>query len=156
MVTSLTVTFAGAAVLDPGAIELRRQDGTLVDAQVSISLVGGKTVAVLTFAGPEFVGGSLADGGYTLTVRADRVHDRWGRELDGDGDGSPGGDRADTFFRLFGDADGDRDVDHADLDLMLGSFGKSRDEAGFLWFFDYDGGGDVDGQDMAQFNLRRR
>src|SRR4029077_6599667 len=74
MVNSLTVTFDGAAILDPGAIELRGQDGNLVDAQVSISLVGGKTVAVLTFAGSEFVGGSLADGNYTLTVRAGLVH----------------------------------------------------------------------------------
>ena len=74
---------------------------------------------MLTFAGPEFVGGSLADGSYTLTVRADRVHDRWGRELDGDGDGSAGGDRADGFFRLFGDSDGDGDVDLRDLGRFL-------------------------------------
>src|SRR5262249_49261298 len=51
MVNRITVTFSGTAILDPGAIELRRQDGTLVNAQASISLVGGKTVAVLTFAG---------------------------------------------------------------------------------------------------------
>src|SRR5262245_22919874 len=76
MVNSITVTFDGAAVLDPGAIELRQEDGALVDAQISISLVGGKTVAVLTFAGEEFVGGSLADGNYTLTDLADHVHDR--------------------------------------------------------------------------------
>ena len=126
MVNSITVTFGGAAVLDPGAIELRRQDGSLVDAQVSISLVGGKTVAVLTFAGPEFVGGSLADGSYTLTVRADRVHDRWGRELDGDGDGSAGGDRVDGFSRLFGDADGDGDVDGQDRDRFRSAFGTTR------------------------------
>jgi hypothetical protein len=156
MVNSIAVTFGGAAALDPGAIELRRQDGSLVNSDVSISLVGGKTVAVLTFAGAEFVGGSLADGDYTLTVRADLVHDRWGRELDGDGDGSPGGDRVDSFFRLFGDSDGDHDVDHADLDLMLSSFGKNRGEAGFLWFLDYEGDGGVGGLDMAQFNQRRQ
>lgn len=102
MVNSVTVTFGGAVTLDPGAIELRRQGGNLVDAQLSIWLVDGKTVAVLTFAGPEFVGGSLADGSYTLAVRTDLVHDRWGRELDGDGDGVAGGDRADGFVRLFG------------------------------------------------------
>src|SRR6266516_6528498 len=122
MVNSLTVTFGGAAILDPGAIELRRQDGSLVDARVSVSLLGGKTVAVLTFAGPEFVGGSLADGSYTLTVRADRVHDRWGRELDGDGNGSAGGDQVDGFFRLFGDTDGDRDVDEQDRDAFRSAF----------------------------------
>src|SRR5262245_11439892 len=154
MVTSITVTFSGAAVLDPGAIELRRQDGSLVDIQVAISVVGGKTVAVLSFAGPEFVGGSLADGSYTLTVLADRAHDRWGRELDGDGDGSAGGNRVDAFFRLFGDSDGDRDVDWLDRDLFRTAFGKRRGEAGYLWFFDFDGDGDVDGRDNGQFNRR--
>src|SRR5262249_12002183 len=78
MVNSITVTFDGAAILDPGAIELRRQDGSLVDAKFRISLIDGKTVAILTFAGAEFVGDSLADGTYTLTVLAARVHDRWG------------------------------------------------------------------------------
>src|SRR5207253_4614600 len=94
MVNSLTVTFGGAAVLDPGAIELRRQDGSLVGLHADISILGGKTVAVLTFAGAEFIGGSLADGSYSLTIRAARVHDRWGRELDGDGNGSAGGNGA--------------------------------------------------------------
>src|SRR5262249_49905380 len=139
MVNRITVTFDGAAMLDPGAIELRRQDGTLVGAQVSISLVGGKTVAVLTFAGPEFVGGSLADGSYTLTVRADHVHDRFGRELDGDGDGLSGGDRLDGFFRLFGDSNGDGRVDVRDLRRFLGAFGSHTGDPDYLWYFDYDG-----------------
>src|SRR5207253_10493838 len=98
MVNRVTVTFSGAAILDPGAIELRRQDGSLVGLHADISILGGKTVAVLTFVGTEFVGGSLADGSYTLTVRADGVHDRWGRELDGDGNGVAGGDHIESFF----------------------------------------------------------
>ena len=128
----------------------------MVEFQVATTVVAGKTVAALTFVGADIIGGSLGDGSYTLTVRADRVHDRWGRELDGDGNGSAGGDRVDGFFRLFGDTDVDHDVDHADLDVMLSSFRKSRGDAGFLWFLDYDGGGNVDGLDMAQFNQRRR
>src|SRR5205814_1004989 len=144
----------GAAILDPGAIELRRQDGSLVDAHFSISLLGGKTVAVLAFAGTEFVGGSLADGSYTLTVHADRVHDRWGRELDGDGDGTAGGDRADGLFRLFGDSDGDGDVDGQDRDRFRAAFHTSAGEPGFVWYFDFDGDGDVDGRDNGQFNRR--
>src|SRR5207237_6365409 len=51
MVNSLTVTFGRAAVLDPGAIELHRQDGSLVGLHADISILGGKTVAVLTFIG---------------------------------------------------------------------------------------------------------
>lgn len=154
MVNRITVTFGGAAVLDPGAIELRRQDGSLVGAQISISLVGGKTVAVLTFAGPEFVGGSLADGRYTLTVRADRVHDRWGRELDGDGDVHAGGDRVDEVFRLFGDSDGDRDVDVADLFRFLGSFGRRSGDPAYLAYFDFDGNGQVGLLDLLAFARR--
>src|SRR4029077_9582984 len=145
MVNSITVTFSGAAILDPGAIELRRQDGSLVNAQLSISLLDGKTMAVLTFAGTEFVGGSLADGSYTLTVRADRVHDRWGRELDGDGDSSAGGDRVDGFFRLFGDSDGDGSVDQHDRGRFRSAFKASAGDADYLWYFDFDGDGDVDG-----------
>src|SRR5262249_42197315 len=93
---------------DPGAIELRRQDGTPVNFRIAISATGGKTVAVLTFAGPEFVGGSLADGRYTLTVRADRVHDRWGRGLDGDGGGSAGGESGGCLLRSGGAPGGRR------------------------------------------------
>ena len=125
-----------------------------MDARLAISALGGKSVAVLTFAGPEFIGGSLADGQYTLTVRADRVHDRWGRELDGDGDGTPGGDRVDAFFRLFGDSDGDHDVDEQDRDLFRSAFKKNAGEPGYLWYFDFDGDGDVDGRDNGQFNRR--
>jgi hypothetical protein len=154
MVNSVTVTFGGAVVLDPGAIELRRLDGTPIDFRLDISTVGGKTVAVLTFAGPGFTGGSLADGSYTLTVRADRVHDRWGRELDGDADGVAGGDRADPFVRLFGDADGDADVDGQDRDRFRSAFGKTTGDAGYLWYFDFDADGDVDGHDNGQFNRR--
>jgi hypothetical protein len=154
MVNRITVTFGGTVVLDPRAVELRRQDGSPVEARVSISPMGGKTVAVLTFAGPEFVGGSLADGSYTLTVRADRVHDQWGRELDGDGDGSAGGNRVDAVFRLFGDSDGDGDVDQLDRDRFRSAFGKHAGEAGYLWYFDCDGDGDVDGHDNGEFNRR--
>ena len=154
MVNSLTVTFSGAAILDPGAIELRRQDGSLVNATFSISLVNGKTAAVLTFAGPEFIGGSLADGSYTLTVLADHVHDRWGRELDGDGDGSPGGDYAYGFFRLFGDADGDGHVDEQDRQLFRSAFKTTAGDAGYLWYIDFYGDGNVDGLDNGQFNRR--
>src|SRR6267378_3031806 len=152
MVNSISVTFAGAAILDPGAIELRRPDGSLVNAQLATSVVGGKTVSVLTFVGTEFIGGSLADGSYTLTVRADRVHDRFGRELDGDGDGSAGGNWVDGFFRLFGDNDGDGDVDGADRDRFRSAFKTSAGDAGYLWYFDFDGDGDVDGRDNGQFN----
>src|SRR5262249_45709863 len=145
MVTSLTVTFSTAVAIDPGAFELLAQGGSLVSMNVATSVVDGKTVAVLTFAGDGIIGGSLADGQYTLTIRADQVHDALGRELDGDGDGSPGGNHVDAFFRLFGDSDGDGDVDQLDRDLFRSAFKTSTGEPGYLWYFDFDGDGRVDG-----------
>jgi hypothetical protein len=154
MVNGITVTFDGEVTVDADAFELRRQDGSPVALAVATSVVNGRTVAVLTFAGPDVVGGSLADGGYTLTVLADQVRDRWGRELDGDGDGVAGGDRVDSFIRLFGDADGDGDVDQADRDSFRSAFHTAAADAGYLWSFDFDGDGDVDGRDNGQFSRR--
>ena len=154
MVNRVTVTFDGGAVLDPGAIELRRRDGTPLDVRTAVTDAGGRTTASLTFAGAEFIGGSLADGRYTLTVHADRVHDRWGRELDGDGDGSAGGDRVDAFFRLFGDADGDGQVDGVDRGVFRSAFKTDRSDDDYRWYFDFDGDGDIDGRDNGQFNRR--
>jgi hypothetical protein len=148
MVNSLTVTFDGPVTIDPGAFEVAGPAGSL-ELTVAAAVVDGRTVAVLTFSGPDIVGGSLADGSYTLTIHADRVRDRWGRALDGDADGSAGGDRADGFHRLFGDADGDADVDWADRDVFRAAY-----EAGYLWSFDFDGDGDVDGHDNGEFSRR--
>src|SRR5439155_14958340 len=139
MVNRISVTFDSVVTVDAGAFELRRQYGTLVGLNVATSVVNGRTIAVLTFTGSDIIGGSLADGSYSLTVRADRVHDGVGRELDGDGNGSAGGDRVDSFFRLFGDSDADGDVDQSDRDLFRSAFKTSAGDAGYLWYFDFDG-----------------
>jgi uncharacterized protein (TIGR03118 family) len=136
MVNSVTVTFDGPVTLDTGAFEVRRQDGQMIDLNAVTSLVKGRTVVVLTFTGSGVSGGSLADGNYTLTIRSDRVHDAQGRSLDGDADGTAGGDRADAFFRLYGDSDGDRDVDLRDLGRFLSTLGRQEGDAGFLWYMD--------------------
>jgi hypothetical protein len=154
MVNSLTVTFDGPVTLGPGAFGLSRRDGSPVELIVAASVVNGQTVAVLSFAGPEVVGGSLADGNYTLTVRGDHAHDRFGRALDGDGDGSAGGDSADAFFRLYGDSDGDRDVDWLDLGRFLSSFGRQQGDPLYLDYFDVNGDDRVGLIDLVAFVRR--
>ncbi len=139
MVNSLTVTFDRVVTFDTGAFSLLNQNGGVVGLSVATSVVGGRTVAVLTFSGSGVLGGSLADGNYTLTVRGDRVRDTVGRELDGDRDGNGGGNRADGFHRLFGDSDGDRDVDVRDLGLFLSTVGRRAGDPGYLWYFDVNG-----------------
>jgi hypothetical protein len=60
----------------------------------------------------------------------------------------------DVVTRLFGDSDGDGDVDWLDRELFRSALKKRAGEAGYLWYFDFDGDGDVDGQDNGQFNRR--
>ena len=65
-----------------------------------------------------------------------------------------GGDRVEQFFRLFGDSDGDRDVDEADDQLFQSTLGLTAGDAGFLSIFDFDGDGDVDEVDAVEFAAR--
>jgi hypothetical protein len=163
MVTSVIVTFNTVVTIDDlaTAFEVDKTGGSAVGLIASRNNVGGKTIVTLNFTGPGVVGGSLADGNYLLKVYADKVHAS-GLNLDGNGDGTPndnftyGAAAADKFFRLFGDQDGDRDVDATDRFAYLTSRGKTRGQAGYLWYFDCDNDGDVDsvGFDLDQFNLR--
>jgi fermentation-respiration switch protein FrsA (DUF1100 family) len=152
MVNSLTITFDRVVAFDQDAFGLQRQGGNAVSLNVATSVVGSRTVATLSFSGSDIIGGSLADGSYTLTVRGDHIRDEVGRELDGDRDGNGGGDRMNAFFRLFGDSDGDSDVDWQDRDLFWSAFNKNDGAAAYLWYFDFDG--DVDGLDNGEFNRR--
>jgi hypothetical protein len=106
-VTSLSVTFSTQVSLSAGALEVQHSDGSDVAISVSTSVVGGKTVAVITFTGSDVVGGSLPDGSYTLTVHAGLVHDGSGQAM--------AQDATLSFFRLAGDADGDGDLDDGDV-----------------------------------------
>jgi surface-anchored protein len=146
MVTSLTVNFSDTVTFDDGAFEVRNQAGNLVGVNVAASVDDGKTVAVLTFSGPDIVAGSLADGNYTLTVHADKVHDALGHDIDGD--------YSLAFYRLFGDSAGRRLVDDDDYALFQSTLGLSAGDPGFLAFFDYNGDGTIDDIDLGAFRDR--
>lgn len=96
---------------------------------------------------------SLIDGSYLLTVIASKVW-RANGLLDGDGNGVGGDDFATPtsgvgrIHRLFGDADGDADVDANDFAAFRGAFGGSDP------VFDSDGDGDIDAADFGQFRAR--
>jgi Dockerin type I domain len=145
------LTFDGLVTIDSGAFELRQQGGELVSLNVAASVSNGRTEAVLTFSGPSITGGSLADGNYTLIVHGDRVRDADGNQLDLDGDGMAGGDRSDSFFRFFGDSNGDRDVDLDDAARFLSSFGSGLGDPNFLAYMDFNGDARVDIVDALAF-----
>ena len=155
MVTSITVTFSSIVTLAPRAFEVVRQEGGTFNPNVTETVVDGRSVDTLTFSGANIIGGSLPDGHYTLTIRGSQVHDSSsGLALDGAGTGTAGTDHVDSFFRLFGDADGDGHVDLLDLLSFAGTFGKRAGDQGFLAYFDYNGDGRVDLGDLVQL-LRR-
>jgi hypothetical protein len=154
MVTSLTVTFDTIVHLDAGAFELVRQEGGVIDLSIAEAVVGGHTVDTITFVGAGIIGGSLPDGHYTLTIHGHQIHDDFGQALDGAGTGLEGSDRSETFFRLFGDSDGDGRVDLRDLLSFASTLGQRVGDPGYLWYFDYNGDGRVDLADLIQV-LRR-
>ncbi len=143
-----------------GATQLKRVSD---NANVTLA-IGGKhppsTQYAMYFsynfsAGP-LDGTSLADGVYTLTITSSKILDPSAQNLDGNGDGIGGDDYVspttpgdpNRIFRLFGDVDGDADVDTTDFIQFRLSFGGSN------FAFDFDGDGAVAANDFIQFRLR--
>ncbi|MFO0818628.1 MAG: hypothetical protein U1A77_11840 [Pirellulales bacterium] len=156
MVRRVTVNFDQPVMVDAGAFILTRNDGRLVT--LSGYSPGLYSSLTLSFSG-ELVerSGSLADGNYRLTILSSRIHDRTlGLALDGNADGLAGGDRQDAFFRLFGDSDGDRDVDTIDAWRFFASMGKRRGQSGYVDYFDHNADGQINGLDNVEFTRRLR
>src|SRR4029079_7061352 len=94
---------------------------------LSVDLSGStatQTVARLTFFGPLTEFGSLIDGNYSLTVLSSRVSGPGGA-LDGDNNGTPGGDHVSGLFRLDGDVNGDGAVNGLDFAAFRSAFGTT-------------------------------
>jgi hypothetical protein len=86
---------------------------------------------------------SLADGNYVLVLNADRIKDAAGNELDGDLEGTGGGDQRIAFFQFIGDSNRDRAVDFKDLVKLAQSYNTT----GKTW-----GDGDFTGDGAVDFN----
>jgi hypothetical protein len=153
-ISSVTVTFSNLVTIDPAAFELRRHGiKTPFKLRVAITEQNGQTVARLTFKAPHALGASLPNGNYRLIIRGDRVRDAAGRKLDGDGDGIEGGNHILEFFRLFGDTDGDGDVDRRDKSVFFAAYGERSNQAGYLWYLDVNSNGRIWAEDLALFLL---
>lgn len=153
MVKSLTVTFNEAVSgVDANAFVLTNTDtNSQIVPIVNTQIIGGKTIATLTFNGPGIIGGSLADGSYTLTTLAAGITDTAGNALDGNDDGIGGDDATDAFFRLFGDADGNGQVNIVDFFGFRNAFrGIDTDTDAF----DFNGDGVVNIIDFFRFRSR--
>jgi hypothetical protein len=123
-------------------------------AFVGLDATGTMTVVRLSFRGKGVSKGSLIDGAYTLTIDGDRIQDGQGRAVDGDRDGTAGGDATEAFFRLYGDGDGDGDVDASDRMAFDAAFGNRVRDPGYVAHFDFNANRRIDNQDRIQL-LRR-
>lgn len=153
MVKTLTVTFDRIVTLPANAsnaFSVIGPSGAAAFTPTS-STATGVTVVTLTF--PTYLGSSLPDGNYTLTVFGNQIS-AGGVLLDGDGDAAPGGDAEHAFFRLFGDDNADRHVDGLDFGRFVSSYNLLPTQPGFLASFDSNFDGRVDGFDFLQLTGR--
>jgi hypothetical protein len=142
MVTSITLTFSSplsttqeAAVLK--ALQLTQNGtGLVIGLQGALDPTG--TQLTLTFTGSGLVGGSLADGRYTLTMTGVSQPLLEGTKL----------------FRLFGDVNGDGKVDDTDLAAFQKAYRARKGMANYAPYFDYNADGSIDSTAYYQF-LRR-
>jgi hypothetical protein len=91
--------------------------GAMVPA-MSMSLTYSGVTNTATVAFPGAPGGILPDGNYRITLVANGISDPAGNPLDGDANGSSGGNFVLDFFVLGGDANRDRTVDITDLGVL--------------------------------------
>ncbi len=137
-----------------------------VNLNVALDNSSGRTVATITFGIGSHVDSrtrSLIDGNYELRVVGAEIH-TLGVHLDGDNSGTAGGDLVfhgnrdtnknglpDDFFRLYGDMDGDGDVDGIDFaKYFSAAYGSRIGSTKYRAELDFDGDGDIDGLDFAR------
>jgi hypothetical protein len=93
-----------------------------------------------------YLGNDVPDGNYALKLYAPGIFNNVGVELDGNADGSPGGDALLPFFSFGGDANRDRVVDFNDLVKLAQNYNSS----GKTWADgDFTGDGNVDFNDLV-------
>lgn len=163
IIRKIQVTFGGPVAVPLGAVT---DDSFIVESTsglskgdrvglevISSELVAGQQVVTLKFTGRDLIEAisrrkpsvdpMLVDGEYRLTIS--------GTVLGIDANGAAYGvDATDEFFRLFGDTDGDRDVDSTDHDRFFDYY--ENGERAYL--FDFDAKPTKKAVDRAEFVKR--
>jgi hypothetical protein len=93
------------------------------------------------------------DGLYRLRILAAQVSGS-GQPLDGDANGTAGGDFTLDLHRLYGDVNGDKAVNGLDLAEFRKAFGASAADAAYRADLDVNGDGVINGPDLAAFRTR--
>ena len=152
-VRSITLTFNGHVTTIPGsAFTLTRTEDSLNVPVTAGSPVfqGGVTTVVLTFGGPNLNGTSLPDGKYALSIDGTKILDDFGNPVDAANNGSPGSTGMLSFFRFFGDSNGDGLVDATDY-LAFRTAYLTGNATGANSIFDSNGDGLFSALDLTAF-----
>ena len=116
--------------------------GEVIDSS-NLALAYDSVTDAATWSVVDLPGLRLPDGQYRATLHATRVSDPAGNLL--------AEDYTFEFFTFFGDSDGDRDVDIADLFTFRKTYQKDSTDPAFNPAFDSDADGDVDSADLSRF-----
>jgi hypothetical protein len=147
MVDSLTVTFNEPVLLAAGAITLNLLSQTggpsTPITNFDLNSPDGGTTWLMTFTDPSYIGGSLPDGAYEVSVSAAGVT---GQGL------NMSADQNFTFYRIYGDFQGTGAVTGADFTQLVGLIGKPTNSSD--WYVDFDGDGVISGSDFTAFVTR--
>ncbi|QDV84799.1 S8 family serine peptidase [Stieleria magnilauensis] len=148
--TSLRVTFDGI-LAEPNlasAFQIHNRDPLKADPQTSFSVDHSSGRTIVTFG---FLSQLVDNGNYQMAINGSQVRSDVGIVMDDDF--AFGESATDRFFRLYGDSDGDRDVDGQDYGRFGRSFLRGLGDPDYNPQFDSDLDGDVDGQDYGRFGL---
>ncbi len=143
-VRGLTVQFSEA--IENLSIESLRLTNLTTGETISINAMALPATTSPSFyhwTFPGFPGGRLPDGNYLAEIPAEGVVDADGAAM--------AEDYSFEFHSFFGDSDGDRDVDIADLFRFRKTYQKTALDEGFDGRFDSDSDGDVDLADFFAF-----
>ena len=148
MVREFTAIFNQPVDLEITQVTLLRLGGGPDHVVTAANPSGDGVTWQLRFFGPGTIGSSLPDGQYELRIPAGAAVGALGTRM--------ATDFVQRFHRLFGDSDGDRDVDEIDYTRFVRSYRTRRFEPDYVSYFDFDADGDVDNKDAKQIRDRRR
>ena len=158
IIRQVEVNFDQDVAVDADAFEVvRKSDGNRIPVDVTATVNG--SAVTLTFAGGSTTSGRLIDGEYELRVRSTAVRSAAsGLAMDGDDDGSAGGDHvfgaqaADDFFALAGDVTGNGSVQFNDALAIINAYNSVAGDANYNAAMDFDGDGDIQFNDFLVFS----
>ncbi|MFN0127301.1 MAG: Ig-like domain-containing protein [Verrucomicrobiales bacterium] len=153
MVTTVSVRFSEdvSASVDLGDFRFTNVTTGQVVPLAAMALDYQSLGNVVVITVPGLTGRSFTDGNYRLTIDATGISIAAGQALSTAELETLNGEPVFRFHRLFGDQDGDRDVDFLDTYYYQLTSNRHAPEPQYDWRFDSEADADVDALDLFRF-----